>query len=274
MTINSQPVIGYQNWLDHPDAVLSSSDVEAGSSLTNLVDPNLGVVLSLGTGTSKSFDIDRGTAESVAAFYIRFRGGWSDIVSVRLQLSTVSDFSTAVYDSTLTGQIPTSWLAGEPRRPIFRVYFDAVTARYARITVARTSGAVALWVARVYVGPAVQLQSEVEGIAVDGGDIEVETATAEETADIDSDFRFCRPQRRFSRLKLAAIPEAKALSEFYRRLNYAAANFDVLYIWNPLEEDAGLLTTQAIFGQARFVSALTYPEQNWWEAALRIRERI
>lgn len=276
MTLSTHPVIAFENLLRRTQATLSSADADPDFPLINMAGGNLGIVTLLGTGTSKQFVLDAGAPVSCGSLFLRFQAGWEDIASVRIRGAADSLLSSGVvHDETLTDLWPAEgdWPINIPRRPVVRSAWENVSAQYWGVDIERTGGPVDLAIAAAQFSPMVQLKSWVEGIAVFGTTVATAAATEEKTADVDTDFRFARSPRRTATVKLMAIPEAVARSSWYGKLQFAAFNSDILYIYNPAETDPVLMHNETLWGTGH-LDTLTFVGANDWEGTLTIRERL
>lgn len=277
MAITSHPVIGYENQLRRSTAVLSSADdTDANYPLTNMASGNLGVVSALTSTTSNAFVLDIGVADQeVGVVFLRFRENWEDITSIRVEGDTENTFTSPPFDTTYTNLFPASdeWEIGMPRRPVFRAVFTNVAYQYWRVTITRTTGTNDLTIGACYIGPNVQLSTTVEGIAVFGQSVMVDAATEELTADIDTDFRFARSQRRSTQIKLMGAPSDVARAKWFKKLMFAARNADIFYSYNPTETDPALIHAETLWGLGQ-IDSFTFASLNNWEGTLTIRERL
>lgn len=274
MALTVSPIIGTQNLVDIATS-FTGSDVVAGSTATSLADPNLGVTTNFGTGVLKGTTMTLPSTMTASLFFVRFRGGWEDIESVRLRASASSDMSAPVFDTTIAQQFPTVWPIGYPRRPIMRYLFSPESARYWRIDVERTAGSDNLLVARVYLGGHIDLDGQGHGVAAYGStSFSTESASNETTGDLDTDFRFNRSIRRHAQVKVSAIPTDAARATWIHQFSHGAYNADSLFCLDHTATDAALIQSETLWGRMVLTGEVTFGNLNQWEATMHVRERL
>jgi hypothetical protein len=276
MTLTYHPVVAFENQLQRPSAVLASADAtDSDFPISNLAVGNLGDVAALTGTTTNQFVLDLGVVnQPVGAVFLRFIAGWEDIASIHLEADDEDTFTSPPFDQTYTDFIPQDdeWDINIPRRPHFQAFFEPVEYQYWRVTIVRTGGSVDLELGAGYFGPHVPLNTLIDGIAAYGLQVETESASEEEQSDLDIDFYYARSQRRIATLKLEGSTDAKATAMWLKKLQYAGHHSDVLYCYNPLVTDAGLIQYSTIWGKAR-LTGFNHHEFDSWEGSLVVRER-
>lgn len=275
----TKPVFGYVNYLARTTTVLASADVISGSSIRNLVDPNLSAVADFGTGEDRAAtaDFGAGVALQPTLFFARLRGkGWPDLTGVRLRLSNNSDLSSPEKDTTLPVYFLSPWTDEHPVRPIVVALWDAVTAcRYVGLNYLRTAGLEPLEVAYNYLGEHVELKSgSGVGLRSYGSSIGTLSHSRKTLTGLQGHAFVAGATQRGAKIRNEAKSKAHVQSEWYPKFLLSAADRPVVYWCEPTSTDPIVLQSQVLLGTAGVGRELEVTVKGYesWEQEIEIEE--
>jgi len=270
------PVLGYVNFLARSTTVLTSADVVDGSSIRNLVDPNMSAVADLGLGDDRAFAADFGAALQPTLLCARLRGeGWHDVTGLRLRLSNSADLSAPEKDTTFPAYFPSPWPDEMPVRPVVIATWDAVAGcRYAGLNALRTTGEEPLEIAYAYLGEHVELHGSGPGYRVWGSSIGRADHSRKVSTGLGGHAIVAGAVERHATVKVSASSTAHVETERFPKLLYASAARPVVYFARPASVDPIVVQSQALIATLAIGDRieLTHDGYEWWEQTFPLEE--